>query len=137
MRGGVYVYRTRKPGARLNLPIISRHFGYVGETSSFWHRHAQHSETQPWADLDPRCYRIGLPAWKPLLRTVETLVILCTWPVYNHAKNQWNPRRIPLGMARRMRAARDRGQWYPSVRLIHVLTVLLLVLAAAYYFGGR
>ena len=109
MKGGVYIYRVRKPSAILGWPIIGRHFGYVGETVSFWHRDRQHKESQPWSDLNPKCYRIPLPGWKPLLLTVETLVILLVWPVYNHKKNLWNPRRIPLSAARRQREARDSG----------------------------
>jgi hypothetical protein len=145
MKGGVYAYRTRKPGARFNIPILSRHWAYVGETTSFWHRDRQHlagdlawgTLPKPWCDLDPVCYRISLPGWKWLLRSVETLLILCLWPVYNHAKNQWNPRRIPLSTALAMRAARDRGRWYPNVRFIHVIVSLAPLAVAAYYLGGH
>lgn len=107
MRGGVYVYRCRKPGALLGWPILGRHFAYVGETTSFYHRHLQHLDGQPWSDLAPRVYRIPLPGWKPLLHAVETLLILLLWPVYNHSKNLWNPRRIDLKTARAMRRGRD------------------------------
>lgn len=135
-KGGVYVYRTRKPGARLRIPFLSYHWGYVGETSSFYHRDQQHlfglgkyaTIAKPWADLEPRCYRIGLPNWKWLRRSVETLVILALWPVYNHQKNQWNPRRIPLHAAKFQRAERDHGVRPFNLRLIHV--VLLLAAAA-------
>ena len=41
MNGGVYVYRTRKPAARFHVPLLSFHFAYVGETTSFRHRHQQ------------------------------------------------------------------------------------------------
>lgn len=114
--GGVYVYRTRKPGAVFGWPIVGRHFAYVGETTSFHHRHLQHTvgggryghQAQPWADLDPVCVlRVPLPRWKWLLHLVETLFILLLWPVYNDRKNHWNPRRIPLQVAKAMRAVRD------------------------------
>ncbi len=107
-RGGIYVYRCRKPGAFLGWPIIGRHTAYVGGTTSFYHRHGQHMEQQPWSDLAPRCYRIPLPTWKPLLHAAETLAILLLWPVYNHSKNLWNPRRIDLKTAKAMRYSRDR-----------------------------
>lgn len=127
-RGGVYLWRVRhhaKPMQRVN--------GYVGETVSFHHRAKQHlavtrfdvktgveSKTgalkvpkQSWSDLDPTCHPvIRLPwwlCWKWILKPLETLVILCTWPVYNDKKNRWNPRQIPIHAAKAMRAARDRG----------------------------
>lgn len=142
MRGGVYVYRGRKPGARFNLPIISRHFIYVGESSSFHHRHIEHvhgggkynAVAKDWSDLDPRVVlRIGLPNWVWLRRSVETVLILCTWPVYNHKKNLWNPRRIPLSVAHRQRLARDAGRHPVNLRPIHVFvfSVLLIVVAVA------
>lgn len=133
--GGVYAYRTRKPTARLRIPFFSWHWGYVGETTSFRHRHAQHvrgggtygSVAKPWADRDPRCViRIPLPPWKWLLRTVEQLLIFCLWPVYNHKGNLWNPRRIPLSVQVRQRWMRDRAGWCWNVRLAH-----LLILAVA------
>jgi hypothetical protein len=140
MRGGVYVYRGRKPGARFNIPIISRHFIYVGETTSFGHRHVEHVQgggkygavAKPWADLDPRVVmRIPLPPWKWLLRSVETVLIGLTWPVYNHRKNQWNPRRIPLSVAHRQRLARDRGRHPFNVRPVHLFVFFVLLIAAA------
>jgi hypothetical protein len=106
--------------------------GYVGETVSFYFRSRQHMgvsnyaveggrrvlrpvkvPAQPWSDLRPVCHKvIKLPwwlCWKWVLRPLETLVILATWPVYNDSKNHWNPRRIPKGLAKAQRAARDRG----------------------------
>lgn len=138
MKGGVYVYRCRKPGARLRIPVLSWHFAYVGETTSFYHRHVEHvygggrygAVAKSWSDLDPYVWaRIPLPPWKWLLRSVETVVILLTWPVYNHEKNLWNPRRIPLPVAARQRRWRNAGigRWWP--RPIHV--VLILVAAVA------
>lgn len=144
--GGVYVYWALKPGARFNIPILSRHCAYVGETTSFRHRHEQHTRgdtvrstpQKPWADLDPRCVlRIPLPAWKPLLRSVETVLIVCTWPVYNHRKNLWNPRRIPLHEALRQRQVRDRGGHPLNIRTAHVFVALALLVAAVALVGAR
>lgn len=141
-RGGVYVYRARKPAARLRIPLLSYHFVYVGETTSFFHRHRQHmlgggqygSVAQPWSDLEPRVVlRIPLPPWKWLLHLVETLVILCTWPVYNHAKNRWNPRRIPLRVAAAQRRMRDRYGYSFNWTMAHsALWVCSLVAAFAW-----
>lgn len=117
--GGVYGYRTRKPGAWWGLPFIGRHWAYIGETTSFYHRGKQHIEgggtyqavRKNWSDLDPKCYCLPLPSWKWLLRSVETLAIVLTWPVYNIQKNRWNPRRIPPWQAAAQRAARDAEGW--------------------------
>ncbi len=111
-RGGVYGYRTRKPSG------FGRHWGYIGETVSFYFRDRDHKgvgrngqAAQPWSDLDPKRYTIiKLPwwlCWKWVLRPLETLVMLCTWPVYNDAKNHWNPRRIPKRGAAYQRKMRD------------------------------
>lgn len=138
MKGGVYVYRGRKPFSWFNIPFLSRHFIYVGETVSFKLRHEQHTRgdtvrttpQQPWADLDPRCVlRIPLPPWKWLLRSVETVLIVLTWPVYNHKKNLWNPRRIPLSTAQHQRYLRDRGRHPLNVRPIHLFALFMLALA--------
>lgn len=121
--------------APLGLSLSGRHFAYVGETTSFRDRHAQHmgnigsgakfeQRAKPWADLDPRCVaRFRLPRWKWLLRSTETLIMLLTWPVYNDKKNRWNPRRIPLVSARRQRFARERRSLGVSwnFRAAHVL----------------
>lgn len=65
---------------------------------------------KPWADLKPRLVLfIPLPRWRWLLLTVETLLILVTWPVYNVQKNRWNPRRISSYAARMQRLARGKG----------------------------
>ena len=143
-RSGVYLYRCDKPGAIFGLPFIGRHNAYVGETGSFAHRHRQHtvgggtynSVAQPWADLNPKCYRLPTWGWKPWLRFVETVVILLSWPVYNDAKNRWNPRRITLNMAKAQRRARDSRS--RSLRLLSSIGVrhvpaLLMVSAGALY----
>jgi hypothetical protein len=130
----VYAYRTRKPCARFRIPFLSFHWGYVGETVSFKHRHAQHTlgdtvratPQQPWADLDPRCrIRIPLPPWKWLLRSVETLLIVALWPVYNDRKNRWNPRRISLSTAALQRRTRDRGGLRVNLTYANMLLILV------------
>jgi hypothetical protein len=117
-KAGVYIYRTRKPGALLGWPVIGRHTAYVGQTKSFGHRHRQHigkplphdpyaSTGKPWADLGPRCYRIPLPAWRWLLWLVEWILIKMLLPVYNINHNKSNPRRITQYRAIHMRRTRD------------------------------
>lgn len=145
-RGGVYAYRCLKPGARLRIPLLSWHWCYVGETTSFYHRDQQHrfglgyrkyaSAPQSWADLSPYvALRIPLPRWKWLLRSVETLLICALWPVYNVSKNRWNPRRIKPAEARRQRRLRDAGR---NPRRLRSSVFLILVLAAvAWYCIGR
>jgi hypothetical protein len=127
-RGGVYLWRVDH-----HLNRARRVTGYVGETVSFYLRGRQHMgisrfdpvtgqvartglvkvPAQPWTDLNPVCHKvIRLPwwlCWKWVLRPLETLVILCTWPIYNDAKNHWNPRRIPKSIAKAQRATRDAG----------------------------
>lgn len=147
MRGGVYVYRTRKPGARYNIPVLSRHVGYVGQSNNFRRRHEQHvngggeynSIPKPWADLDPVCYRIGLPDWKWLRLTVEALLIWTLFPVYNVQRNRANPRRITPAEARHHRAVRDRGLHPFNLKPIHGAVAGALLFVAVYllyHFGG-
>lgn len=157
-RGGVYLWRVdhhRNRARRVN--------GYVGETVSFYFRSRQHMgvshysdadparrlatavkvPSQPWSDLNPVMHKvIKLPwwlCWKWVLRPLETLVIFCTWPVYNDAKNRWNPRRIGKGLARAQRNARDGSPWYTSAqtvaahglrRALVALTIIVLCFAA-------
>lgn len=114
-KGGVYLWRTRK-----HRNPLRRENGYVGESVSFAAREKDHlgqgrygHAAKDWSDLDPVCHRlIRLPwwlCWKWVLRPLETLVILCTWPRYNVAKNRWNPRRVPPYLQKAQRAARDAG----------------------------
>jgi hypothetical protein len=132
-KGGVYGWRVRH-----HLYPTKRVWGYVGESVSFALRKQQHLGSsrfdprtgqpvkssakgmvmlkvpaQPWTDLDPVMHVIiPLPwwlCWKWVLRPLETLAMLCTWPVYNDAKNHWNPRRIPKNLAKIQRARRDAG----------------------------
>lgn len=133
LKGGAYAYRCRKPGARFRIPFLSTHWGYVGQTSSFYHRAIQH-ETKPWADLVVRVYRLRLPNWKWLRLVVEAALILALAPVYNYKGNLWNPRRIPLGDARVQRRVRDEGQHPLNFRPAH-LWVLLAVPAVVLAVG--
>jgi len=132
--GGVYAYRTRKPGARLSIPVLSFHWGYVGRTTSFYHRDQQHiygfssfgpSNPKPWADLVVDCYRIRLPRWIWLHALVEQILIFALAPVYNVQGNTWNPRRIEPWKAQAQRRLRD-----AHVRVWH-FTVGHLILCAA------
>lgn len=84
---------------------------------------------KPWTDLRPTVRVIPLPYWKWLLRSVETLLILILWPVYNQQKNRWNPRRIPIRTAILQREVRDRIGWCFNLRPGHVfLWIFLLAL---------
>lgn len=147
-RGGVYVWRVDRHTNRSR-----RVTGYVGETVSFYFRAKQHmgsshyridgtrsmsplkAQSQPWSDLNPKMYKvIPLPwwlCWKWVLRPLETLVILATWPVYNDAKNRWNPRRIPRATARLHRAQRETGHlpYRAKVWAAHMVRIVLQALA--------
>lgn len=113
-----------------------RHFAYVGETTAVNLRKVQHLEgggfyrhvAKPWADLEPSFYYLRMPAKKWVLRSVETLVMLLLWPVYNKQKNLWNPRRIPLQAAKVQRASRDRIGWSVNFRLIHLAMLAAIVM---------
>jgi hypothetical protein len=116
--------------ALLGLFLCSRHTAYVGESTAVRLRKKAHLEgsvkynqpAKPWSDLEPSWYFIPLPgAPKVALRAVETLLIVLLWPVYNHQKNQWNPRRIPLKAAKRQRVHRDLFHWSFNFRLAHLL----------------
>lgn len=143
--GGVYAYRCNKPTAIWGLPIIGRHWAYGGMSWSFEIRHGEHIEgkgrynkgPKPWADLNPKCYRVRLPNWRWLRNHAETLLILLLWPVYNHQKNLWNPRRISLPMQyfqRRTRDACNRHRWLKliawvvTVRPHHILYVAVMAI---------
>jgi hypothetical protein len=124
--------------ALLAFLFNSRHFAYVGETGAMQLRKSAHlygggkfkAEPKPWADLDPSHYFLRLPASKRLLRFVETLGIMAFWPVYNHKKNLWNPRRISLTSARAQRAMRDRWGWSVNISFLHVIMIFVGILAA-------
>lgn len=160
-RGGVYLWRVDH-----HINRWRRVNGYVGETVSFYFRSRQHmgathygedglraakmgnGPSAPWSDLNPKMYRvISLPwwlCWKWVLRPLETLVILCTWPVYNDAKNRWNPRRITRVLARVQRGHRDHGGRVTDIkasfahgfRIITLTALLLLFGFVAYRYAG-
>jgi len=137
-RGGVYLWRTRRHNS------LRRENGYVGESVNIYLRSRQHmgkgrfdsagqvitsrrqqsAPAQPWSDLDAVCHTIiRLPwwlCWKWVLRPLETLVILATWPRYNDAKNHWNPRRVPKHVARLERSMRDGRGERATVRVIRI-----------------
>lgn len=129
--------------ALLALLFSSRHFAYVGETTAVRLRRSQHTEgggnfdaqAKPWADLDPTFYYLRMPRWKWLLHSVETLLIGLLWPVYNHQKNLWNPRRIPLQSARVQRAMRDQWSWSLNCRPVHALMSVGAALLTFYSNG--
>jgi hypothetical protein len=139
---GVYVFRGQRPGLFGRIPLIGRHFLYVGESAHVRSRYDQHMNgsvrynqfPKPWAGLKPTWYYIPLPPWKPLRLTVETLLIAGLWPVYNHQKNLWNPRRIPLKTASRQAAQRAAIGWSFNFRFGHA--VLWLVLAGVCWQKG-
>lgn len=151
-KGGIYLWRVDHHRNRAR-----RVTGYVGLTNSYYHRSRQHMgsshyagadgkrsavavkvPSQAWSDLRPRMYQvIPLPwwlCWHWIMRPLETLVILATWPVYNDAKNRWNPRRIPISIAKVHRMGRDQGslQYAAGVWAGHQLRrVAALVLGLA------
>lgn len=149
-KGGVYVWRVDH-----HLNRARRVTGYVGETVSYHFRSRQHLGTshfvsgdvrrhpsaqkiiqQSWADLNPRMYKvIPLPwwlCWKWVLRPLETLVILATWPVYNDAKNRWNPRRVSRRQAAMDRARRDAGLGPSRARIMAMHTVRAIFVSAVW-----
>lgn len=115
---GCYVWRTRKPSAPFGFPLIGRHFAYVGETGSRYHRDPQHivgggtygAVPKSWSDLDPKVYPLPclFPNWAAARKAQETLWTFLLWPVYPVAKNRWNPRRISPDKAMRQRYERER-----------------------------
>jgi hypothetical protein len=155
-KGGVYLWRVDH-----HLNRARRVNGYVGETVSFYFRSRQHMgsshyadgtarragvavkvASQPWSDLNPKMYRvIKLPwwlCWKWVLRPLETLMILCMWPVYNDSKNRWNPRRIDRGRARVERARRDSGAGPGRVKVIgyHAVRGIVQVVLGFLFLAG-
>jgi hypothetical protein len=142
MYGEVYLYRTRKPGAILGLPIFGRHNGYTGQTRNPKARHEEHiqgggrygQEAKDWSDLDPKRHVLfrmrHCPQWA--LNLAERLAIYATLPVYNDKMNRHNPRRISLRAAHRQRMMRDATGWSWSFGLGHALTLCGVLLAAGW-----
>jgi hypothetical protein len=150
-KGGIYLWRTRK-----HAKPWRRENGYVGETRNFTRRQLEHmgqggygAPAKDWSDLDPICYKlVSLPwwlCWKWVLRPLETLAILVTWPRYNVQKNRWNPRHTPLVKARAERAARDTGgftirtkiRMLVWVRGLGILTIMVGLVGAYVTRGGQ
>lgn len=138
--GEIYLYRVRKPGAILGLPVLGRHNGYIGQTRNPRARHGEHMNgggryggpAAPWSDLAPRRYVLfrmtHCPQW--LLNLAERVAIWALFPVYNDKMNRHNPRRISRPRARRQRLARDVTGWSLSLNPGHLLlavTVLILI----------
>lgn len=153
-RGGIYAWRARKPWALLGLPLIGRHWAYVGMTNSYRSRESQHlygSElygTRPasWGDLKPKCYRIlPLPAFithgrhrRKVMQAIETLMIWTLCPVYNVRQQAvWNLRRRSRRAAARERDARD--QFGFSARAAHfgLRLALWLIVGVIWYVWAR
>ena len=132
-RGGLYLWRTRKPHALIGLPLIGRHNGYVGMTGSYSAREGQHlygsvlygTDPASWSDLDPKCYQIlRLPdfllrgRWRRrFVKTLETVAIYLLLPVYNERQQApWNFRKVSRKAAKRARANRgDYGMAYRAM----------------------
>lgn len=155
-RGGVYLVRCDH-----HLNRARRVNAYVGETVSHHLRKRQHLGMsrfdpatgqavksgfvkvagQPWTDLNPVWHKLTLPwwlCWKWVLRPLETLVILLTWPVYNDAKNHWNPRRVPKGIAKAQRATREAGglTYAGKVAVQHAGRILFRLAGLGLILGG-
>jgi hypothetical protein len=138
-RGGIYLWRVDHHRNRAR-----RVTGYVGRTNSFYFRSKQHMGKAPWADLQPVCHKvIKLPwwlCWAWVMDPLETLVIMCTWPVYNDSKNHWNPRRIPRSQARVQRLHRDQGSrsltYRAGVSLAHVRRAAVITAGAVLIIVG-
>lgn len=140
MPGAVYGYRGRKPNALIGLPIIGRHWIYVGQSRNLRARHGEHMRgggrygrpPASWSDLAPKRYILfrlpHCPQW--LLDLMEFLFIRLLFPVYNHKMNLGNPRRIPLKRAARMRTRRDVTRWSFYLGWHHLLLAAALVIVA-------
>lgn len=153
-RGGLYLWRVRKPHAVLGLPIIGRHNGYGGMTNSYSCRELEHLTGRSprlrssqyklpatWSDLEPRCYRVlPLPDWlvltplgRRIVKGLETVLIAVTCPVYNETQQApWNMRRIRPRRAAAMRAERDRhGRKAAGARFALRCLIYVMILTVA------
>lgn len=143
---GCYVWRTRKPHAPIGMPIIGRHFAYVGQSGSRYHRDRQHRYGDPargklpasWSDLDAKVYPLPMlfPGWKWARLHQERLWIKLLCPPYNVLEQPpWNLRRISRAEAARQRAARDRRRRSPGTQTLVdllVTSVRIGLLSAAF-----
>jgi hypothetical protein len=146
-RGGIYLFRTRKPYAMIGLPVIGRHNGYTGQTRDYRLRWAQHiigggkyrAVPKSWSDLDPKPWRIlPLPRWLFLhaprvVDLLEAVCIFATAPVYNVQLNKGNLRRISLQRAAMQRRFRDNAptSWRIGAMFIWSTGRLLLISGVA------
>jgi hypothetical protein len=173
---GNYAWRTKKPHAPLGLssrwlalaglvlgavlyigggwwwlaPLVmlfsGRHWAYVGQTSSRYHRDRQHRgldprvPPSPWSDLDAKAYPLpSLPWWRwsrELSEWFWTIVLLPVYPVPKQAP--WNLRKISKAKAQRQRAARDMRRQKSPVRTLAVdilVTSVRLILGLAMVAG--
>jgi hypothetical protein len=138
-RAGIYLARTRRHRGR------RRENGYVGRSNNVPIRIKQHlgmdsrHVAKPWADLDPRWFVLRLPwwlSWKWVQVPLEALGIWLLLPRYNHQLNQGNPRRVPLSVQARKRAARDgvritMRRHFPRPSGYRITGVLFILSAAA------
>lgn len=149
-RGGLYLWRTRKPHAPLGLPIIGRHNGYGGMTNSFARRGGEHLNgtaryevarpAASWSDLDPKCYRIPISDWwfggdvrRGCVKLAETLFLAVTCCVYNDKQQPpWNFRKISRRRAAALRAQRDAlGSITFTARFVARLFVYTMLITVA------
>lgn len=152
-RGGLYVWRVDKPHALIGLPLIGRHFGYLGMTNSYYFRAQQHlagstkygAAAARWSDLRPKCYKIlPLPDFilhgryrRRITFALETIAIWLLCPVYNDKQQPpYNLRKISKRSAAAQREARDKlGRTAKTGRALlrYACWALLLSLAAFTY----
>lgn len=143
-RQGVYVWRVRKPHAVFGLPFIGRHFGYLGQSSSFYHRDRQHEgkdsrhPAASWSDLEPRVYRLPclFPQWRWSRELSESAWTWLLCPVYPERKQPpWNLRKISRIRAANMREARDRRRgersWIQRKLVDILVTSVRMIIGAA------
>ena len=142
-RRGVYVWRCDKPYALFGLPIIGRHFAYVGQSNSFARRDREHLYgssaydavvlPKPWSDLRPKRYAVPVlfPGWRWARERQEWLMIKLLLPAYNVQHNRTNPRRISPERARIQRAMREKNKTarnaMAAIRAVLSFCVLLAV----------
>lgn len=150
---GLYLWRVKKPHAPIGLPIIGRRNGYVGQSSSRYHRDRQHlhgdstygAPGASWSDLAPKAYPLPclFHGWKWARLAQERIWITLLLPVYNvQGQAPWNLRRVSRARARDQRWARDaRRRKSPlAVLVVDILVTgvklvltLLMIGGAGYY----
>jgi hypothetical protein len=144
----IYAYRTRKPHG-FGLPVVGRHWAYVGRTSVPHLRHSEHmvgggkwrAKPKPWADLEPRRFVICRKKRRMEITThfLEWFWIKVLMPVYNVSMNRTNPRRIKPWTQAAQRAHRNQyGQAaavVPAVLKLSALSVVALAVLALVQMG--